>query len=152
MGPERVWVGDFSHQEADEWSDSALLGCSAASDQDAGPAALRLAGGTWPSIRSTPGKWAAAVTAVGSAAPGRLPAGMLAARVAVGFVGVCVGGQELEAALQGLDPGQLEVRPVREHLELMDGQGDAKIAVCRALASGRSVYAERVQYIKRIAL
>src|SRR6185295_7915153 len=58
----------------------------------------------------------------------RLPAEVLAVRVAVGFVGVCVGGQEPEAALQGLDPGQLEVRPVGEHFELMDGQGDAKIA------------------------
>src|SRR5689334_11702740 len=50
------------------------------------------------------------------------------ARVAVGFVGVCVGGQEPEAALQRLDPGQLEVRPVGEYLELMDGQGDAEVA------------------------
>jgi hypothetical protein len=52
----------------------------------------------------------------------------VAAREAVGFVRVCVGWQEPEAALQGLDPGQLEVRPVGEHLELMDGQGDAEVA------------------------
>jgi hypothetical protein len=34
-----------------------------------GAAALRLVAGTWPSMRSTPGKWAAAVTAPGSPAP-----------------------------------------------------------------------------------
>ena len=39
-------------------------------------------------------------------------------RTRVGLVRIRAGRQEPEAALEGLDPGQLEVRPLGEHLQL----------------------------------
>ena len=49
-------------------SDQAEAGPGGAPPAEAGPAAWRLVAGTLLSLRSTPGKWAAAVTAPGSAA------------------------------------------------------------------------------------
>lgn len=53
---------------------------------------------------------------------------MLGARLAVRLVRVRAGRQQPEAALESLDPGQLQVRPLGEHLELVDGQRDADVA------------------------
>ena len=58
---------------------------------------------------------------------GNLTARELAARVAVrGIVRVLVARQEPESLPERHDAGQLEMGPLGENLDLVDGQGDAE--------------------------